>query len=120
MIWWSYFANNIALKFYDDGYCYYRVLIRHFDNTQTPWASAASMTNNSTAQVYGTGDAAANNYLGRYGVVRNNWYNISITSVTHVGSPIIPELTSDADDKVPQFLNATLSINGWSSHGQNL
>lgn len=113
----SYFADNIALKFYKDGYCYYRVLIRHFDDTQTPWASAASMTDNSTTQVYG-GNAAS--YLGRYGVVRNNWYNISITSVSHVGSPIIPALTSDADDKVPQFLNATLSINGWTSHGQNL
>ena len=75
------------------------------------------MTNNSTAQVYG-GDAEK--YLGRYGVVRNNWYNISITSVTHVGSPIIPALTSEADDKVPQFLNATLSINGWEGHTQDL
>ena len=111
--------NSLTIKFYDDGYCYYRVLIRHFDDTQftKPWASDASMTNNSTAQVYG-GDTENN--LGRYGMVRNNWYNISIRSVTHVGSPIIPALTEDADDKVPQFLNATLSINGWTSHGQNL
>ena len=113
----SYFASNISLKYYASGYCYYRVLIRHFDDTQTPWSSVSTMTNNSTAQVYG-GNAAS--YLGRYGVVRNNWYNISITSVSHVGSPIIPALTEDADDKVPQFLNATLSINGWTSHGQNL
>lgn len=116
----DYFANNISLKFYKDGYCYYRVPIRHFDNTQTPWASAASMTNNSTAQVYGTGDSAASNYLGRYGVVRNNWYNISITSVTHVGSPIIPVLTTDADDKVEQLLNATLQISSWTTHEQDL
>ena len=113
----SYFANNIALKFYDDGYCYYRVLIRHFDDTQTPWASVASMTDNSTTQVYGSNAAS---YLGRYGVVRNNWYNIRVTSVTHVGSPIIPELTSDADDKVEQLLNATLQISGWEGHNQDL
>ena len=115
----NYFANNISLKFYVDGFCYYRVPIRHFGD-ETPWNSTASMTNNSTAQVYGTGDAAANNYLGRYGMVRNNWYNISIQSVTHVGSPIIPALTTDADDKVPQFLNATLNISGWEKHEQNL
>lgn len=115
----NYFANNISLKFYVDGFCYYRVPIRHFGD-ETPWNSTASMTNNSTAQVYGTGDAAANNYLGRYGMVRNNWYNISIQSVTHVGSPIIPALTTDADDKVPQFLNAALNINGWEKHEQNL
>ena len=113
----SYFANNIALKFYENGYCYYRVLIRHFDDTLTPWASAASMTDNSTATVYG-GDAAS--YLGRYGVVRNNWYNISINSITHIGSPIIPALTTNADDKVEQLLNATLHISGWEGHEQNL
>ena len=113
----SYFANNIALKFYENGYCYYRVLIRHFDDTQTPWVSAASMTDNTTATVYG-GDAEK--YLGRYGVVRNNWYNISINSITHIGSPIIPALTTNADDKVEQLLNATLSISGWEKHEQNL
>lgn len=113
----SYFASNISLKFYDDGYCYYRVPIRHFSDTETPWSSASTMTDNTTAQVYGSN---ASNYLGRYGIVRNNWYNISIQSVTHVGSPIIPALTTDADDKVPQFLNATLSINGWTKHEQDL
>ena len=115
----SYFANNISLKFYAEGYCYYRVLIRHFndDEKQTPWSSTASMTDNTTAQVYG-GDAEK--YLGRYGVVRNNWYNIRINSVTHVGSPVIPVLTSNADDKVEQLLNATLHISGWEGHEQNL
>lgn len=113
----SYFANNMALKFYDDGYCYYRVLIRHFDDTQTPWSSVATMSDNSTAQAYG-GDETS--YLGRYGVVRNNWYIISIKSVTHVGSPIIPPLTADADDKVEQLLNTTLEISGWEGHEQEL
>ena len=113
----SYFASNISLKYYASGYCYYRVLIRHFDDTQTPWSSVSTMTNNTTAQVYG---GNATSYLGRYGVVRNNWYNISITSVTHVGSPIIPELTSDADDKVEQLLNAKLQISGWEGHNQDL
>ena len=109
--------NSLTIKFYDDGYCYYRVLIRHFDDTQTPWSSAASMTDNTPAVVYG-GDAEK--YLGRYGMVRNNWYNISINSVTHVGSPIIPPLTTNADDKVEQLLNATLHISGWEKHEQNL
>ena len=115
----SYFANNISLKFYAEGYCYYRVLIRHFndDDKQTPWSSTASMTDNTTAQVYGRD---AEKYLGRYGVVRNNWYNIRINSVTHVGSPVIPALTSNADDKVEQLLNATLHISGWEGHNQNL
>ena len=112
--------NGLTLYYYQEGYCYYRVLIRHFDDTQTPWSSAATMTNNATEQVYGSGDTANENYLGRYGMVRNNWYDITITSVTHIGSPIIPPLTTDADDKVEQLLNATLSISGWEAHDQNL
>ena len=109
--------NGLTIKFYDDGYCYYRVLIRHFDDTQTPWSSTAAMSDNTTGEVY-SGDAEK--YLGRYGMVRNNWYNISINSVTHVGSPIIPPLTTNADDKVEQLLNATLRISGWEKHDQNL
>jgi hypothetical protein len=113
----SYCDENIKIQFYEHGRCYYRVLIRHFDDTQAPWNSTATMNNNSTAQAYGDNDSY---YLGRYGVVRNNWYNLSINSVTHVGSPIIPPLTSDADDRVEQLLNATLSISGWEKHDQNL
>jgi hypothetical protein len=126
--------NNVKLKFYDDGYCYYRVPIRHFDNNQTPWNSAPGMTGNGTNQAYaystdgtafsGTAEeiaeAQAQAYLGRYGVVRNNWYNISIRSVTHVGSPVIPPLTQNADDTVEQLLNATLEISEWVKHDQKL
>jgi len=113
----TYCDNNIKLQFYEHGYCYYRVLIRHFDDTQTPWSSSGTMSDNTPTQTYG-GDEAS--YLGRYGMVRNNWYNISINSVTHVGSPIIPPLTTDADDKVEQLLNATLQISGWEGHEQDL
>ena len=114
--------NGLTIKFYDDGYCYYRVLIRHFDDTQTPWSSTAEMSGNMTDKVYVATlpDTPDSKYLGRYGMVRNNWYNISINSVTHVGSPIIPPLTTNADDKVEQLLNATLRISGWEKHDQNL
>jgi hypothetical protein len=109
--------NSLTLLYYKDGHCYYRVLVRHFDDTQTPWASAATMANNTTPWVYGNGtDAYNNDYLGRYGMVRNNWYDISITSVTHIGQPIIPPLTTEADDEVEQLLNATLSISGWTQN----
>ena len=123
--------NSLTIRFYDDGYCYYRVLIRHFGNTETPWRSVPAMNGSGTDEAYkfdyttgtaftGTTDeitaAKSLAYLGRYGMVRNNWYNISINSVTHVGSPIIPALTQDADDQVEQLLNATLRISGWEGH----
>lgn len=113
----NYINSNIKIDYYWRGYTYYRVPIRHFDDTQTPWTSTAAMTDNSTSQVYAANDA---DYLGRYGMVRNNWYTISINSVTHVGSPVIPTLTTDADDRVEQLLNATLNITGWNEHNQSL
>ena len=123
----AYINNNVTLKFYDDGYCYYRVPIRHFTNTETPWQSTPAMTNNTTAQAYSAaaataagGSGADATFLGRYGMVRNNWYTINITSVTHVGYPTIPALTSNADDTIEQLLNATLSISGWEDKSQNL
>lgn len=119
--------NGLTLLYYKDGYCYYRVPIRHFTNTETPWQSTPAMTNNNTAQAYSAAAATAAGgtgidatFLGRYGMVRNNWYTISIRSVTHIGQPIIPPLTTDADDKVEQLLNTTLSISGWTTHNQNL
>ena len=117
----NYFANNITLNYYWRGYMFYRVHIRHFTDTQTPWASTATMTDNTTGQAYIAeagegGKTAEERYLGRYGVVRNNWYTVNVRSVTHVGHPVIPPLTQDADDQVEQLLNATLQISGWEGH----
>ena len=113
----DYLNTNISLSYYHEGRCFYHIPIRHFDDTLTPWQSPATATDNSAMQAYGNNE---NDYLGRYGVVRNNWYNININSITHIGSPVIPSQGSDADDKVEQLLNATLSISGWTIHNQNL
>ncbi len=115
--------NAMTIRFYKNGYCYYRVPIRHFTDTETPWSSPATADGGSPTDIYLAGDnpyTAEARYLGRYGIVRNNWYTISIRSVTHVGSPIIPDLTANADDKVEQLLNATLSISGWTTNEQAL
>lgn len=117
----TYFANNITVNYYEDGYCYYLVPIMHFGDTQTPWQSAGTMTGSTAEAAYGTNNAA---YLGRYGVVRNNWYNISITSVSHVGACnaalLFDKMKDQADDTVEQLLNATLVISAWESHNTPL
>lgn len=117
----TYFANNITVNYYEDGYCYYLVPIMHFGDTQTPWQSATAMTGSTALAAYGTNDAA---YLGRYGVVRNNWYNISITGVSHVGSCnaalLFTQMADQADDTVEQLLNAKLVISSWTSHDETL
>lgn len=68
------FCNNKTpgeiegLRYYADGTNYYRLPIRHFNDTQSP---------------------DANSY-GRYGVVRNNTYVITLEEVTSLGRPTIP------------------------------
>ena len=117
----TYFANNITVNFYDDGYCYYLVPIRHFVDDETPWQSAATMTGSTAVAAYGIDNNA---YLGRYGVVRNNWYNISITGVTHVGGcnawQLYSQMADQADDTVEQLLNAELVINPWNTESSTL
>ena len=117
----AYFANNITVNYYDNGYCYYLLPIMHFGDTQAPWQSAGTMAGSSAANAYGNNN---NDYLGRYGVLRNNWYEISITGVSHVGGCNIAQLFNkmkdQADDTVEQLLNATLVINSWEAHNESL
>ena len=113
--------SGITVTQYPEGFCYYRVPIKHFGDELTPWISASTMDKKNTSLVY-PGDATARNnaYLGRYGVVRNNWYNINIVSVSHVGSAVIPPLTNYADDVVEQALNAKVVISKWEVHNQEM
>lgn len=113
---------GITVTQYPQGYCYYRVPIKHFGDELTPWTSASTMDKKNTALVYpGADDAARNHaYLGRYGVVRNNWYTINIKSISHVGAPVIPVLTDYADDVVEQLLNAQIVVSKWTVHEQTI
>ena len=115
----DYLNSNISLSYYHEGRCFYHIPIRHFNDELTPWQSPTTATNNSAGQAYGDN---ANDYLGRYGVVRNNWYVVNITGVSHVGSPVAPDAasTANADDHVEQLLNATLTITGWNSQSKEL
>ena len=115
----NYLNSHVTLNYYHEGRCFYHIPIRHFDDSLTPWQSPAEATSESAIQAYGDN---ANDYLGRYGVVRNNWYILNITNVSHVGSPVAPDATSSpaADDHIEQLLNTTLTIHGWGDQSKDL
>lgn len=69
------FSSN-GINFYLDGLCYYTVLIRHFNDGQVP-----------TLMDY-----------GRYGVVRNNVYRLTIRNIIGPGQPVIDKPGTDPDD----------------------
>jgi hypothetical protein len=100
------YAKLGAIKGYKGGICYYIAYIRHFDNDETPWKSGEDR--------YGSGDKANEKYLGRYGVVRNNWYDLSINDFAYPGSPVIPTPKPEDPDDDNSTLILSVKVNPWA------
>ena len=61
-----------------------------------------------------------NKHLGLYGVVRNNWYDIKINSVSGPGEPEIPEIPDEPVNKEHSFINAEINILSWAKRTQDV
>lgn len=106
-------ANQlIALNYYADGVSYYPVYIKHFGDSQTPWDPTYN-----TGSTYGDSDA---DYLGRYGVLRNNWYEISVTGIKGLGSPNVDEVTGEPVDKVNYYISVNINVLSWAKRSQSV
>lgn len=119
-----------------NGVCYYQVRIKHFGATPdyTPWGNEANaptldgLTDKYTNYLtYGGTDEAKKKaldkeYLGRYGVVRNNYYDININSVSGPGEPTINDITptTDPDDQQNYYIQATVKILDWAKRSQSV
>ncbi len=118
--------QNVTVKCYENGVTYYSVLIRHFGNDLAPWTSV-DLTTNTTTDSYGkTGGQIGlqdeMNYLGRYGVLRNNWYVINLGTINNMGEPVVGDLPLDGtpDDRVVKEESITCRINilSWAKRNQ--
>ena len=109
----SYFGNVTCYK---DGVCYYPIKIRHFTAEELGYNTEEEFKTSFENSGYVLSD------IGRYGVLRNTWYNITINSIKNPGSPIIPKPTDTPDDKFEQFVACTIDILAWSvrNHGVDL
>lgn len=117
---------------YKNGICYYVVRIKHFGNEICPWGDERNTYLESGKQngvsgilydeyaknYYGNAIEYDKAYLGRYGVVRNNWYKVSITAISQPGSPVIPELSAEQDDEHYNYLQSTIEILDWAVREQ--
>ena len=101
---------NIA--YYKDGVSYYGVRIRHFDDTQTPW----NVDNSTTSYPDPDSDQ---NYLGRYGVLRNNWYEVNVTGIRNIGSPV-PDEVYGQDDPQEKWISVRINVLAWAKRSQNV
>ena len=99
---------KVGIKTYENGECYYIARIKHF-NELTPWASG---------QAYGTDNAT---FLGRYGVLRNNWYNLTVSKVSAPGYPDVPVVNPDVpDDEDTKYINVEVKILDWAKRSQQV
>jgi hypothetical protein len=103
---------------YKGGVAYYAVRIKHFGDTEgTPWNVAEQgVTAGGNSKIY----PGANEgwFLGRYGVVRNNWYDISVNKIQTLGDATTPALSNTPDDVLENYISVSINVLSWSKHTQ--
>lgn len=101
------------IKYYKGGVTYYyATVIRHFDESEAP-LGRVSIT---SADNYAEAD-----HLGRYGVLRNNWYELTIKSVSGPGEPEIPDGGgTNPPDKTASYINCEINVLSWTMRSQGV
>lgn len=106
--------ENIDLKYYANGEAYYSVWVSHFGDDGTPWNGDETQTP-AAGNIYPGGDQ---NYLGRWGMLRNNWYEVNLTGIRSLGEPTVSEATGDTIDKLESFISAQINVLSWTKRTQ--
>lgn len=98
----------VGIATYKNGESYYIARIKHFGDTDTPWKEGDP--------TYGGNDDTNNNkYLGRYGVLRNNWYELTVGKVSGPGTPDIPTIKpTEPDDESYKYISVSVKILSWA------
>ena len=111
--------SNETIRVYENGATYYYASrIQHFGDTY------CKIPNGYVDEASDYTDQ----HLGRYGVVRNNWYEIFIRSISGPGRPTPPDPTDDEDPDYPKpddpkeeaFINCHINILSWAKRTQNV
>lgn len=102
-------TKGIGIKTYENGESYYIARIKHFGDDLTPWKEGDK-----------TYDGNNLNWLGRYGVLRNNWYDLTVNSISGPGYPDVPEVKPDTpDDEDTKYINVSVKILDWAKRSQS-
>lgn len=102
-------ANDKGIATYFKGECYYVARVKHFGDEETPWSIGD--------ETYGGNNER---WLGRYGVVRNTIYSITVNSVSNPGSPTVPEIDpTEPDDVNDYYIDINVNILPWAKRVNN-
>lgn len=98
----------VGINTYLRGVTYYIARVKHFGSL-TPWNSGES---------YGTDNGK---YLGRYGMLRNNWYDLTVGNVYGPGYPGVPPVDpNQPDDENEKYLSVSVKILSWAKRSQSV
>ena len=101
-------TEKAGISTYANGESYYIARIKHFGDALTPWNSGVYDNNNLA-------------YLGRYGMLRNNWYDLDVQSVSGPGYPDVPEVKpSTPDDEDDKYIKVSVKILDWAKRSQSV
>lgn len=101
--------ENYLIEYFQKSVCYYDVNLKH-DNRVEPFL------------------------LGRWGVVRNNAYTVTINKISQPGLPYIPDptdpdikdpsnpnpVTPTPDDKESAYISVSITVNQWTTWSQGV
>lgn len=109
-----------TINYYKGGRTYYWSRpIKHFGDYYTPIYKGDTQVDYFDS----ANDYTEKDHLGRYGVVRNNWYELNITSVSGPGYPEIPEIPTEPenpDDSGKGYVKMEINILSWAKRQQDV
>lgn len=99
----------VGINTYLEGETYYIARVKHFGDVLTKWNSG---------EKYGTSNEK---YLGRYGMLRNNWYELTVGNVYGPGYPGVPPVDPTLpDDENEKYLSVSVKILSWAKRSQSV
>lgn len=102
-------TNMYLIEYYQESVCYYDVNIKHDNRVDAK-------------------------LLGRWGMVRNNWYTLTVNKISKPGKPYIPDPTDPditdptnpdpekptPDDQDAAFISVSIAVNNWTTWSQGV
>ncbi len=99
----------VGINTYLEGETYYIARVKHFGDVLTKWNSGENYADNNKQ------------YLGRYGMLRNNWYELTVGNVYGPGYPGVPPVDPTLpDDENEKYLSVSVKILSWAKRSQSV